>query len=394
MRKITLVVVLLAACGRKHPAQAPPTPSVTIAITADGFVKVDGKAVALDELGTFLAARRDAAPLVEIGWGVKASPLPVLLDVEDGALWRHVMWVTTVLAEQKFWRLSFPGGREAPLPTSGITHCGAPDGKALLVRVLVFENGTYALGDRTTRDAKTISTWIDAAPPDGTLRRIGAIGAQPRVAWGLIRPAFDALRSRGVDQIEFAGAVPRLDSRGRSPLPPPRPLRLPMRWSGLFLVDYWSHDGYYELPPGADADEITYDDPLEAEPDEPVEPQGGMVGLVNEHRRSLELPSLGFDRTLADAALAHAEEMGRLGYFGHFSPVPGNHSPGDRLAKLGWPEERRHAELLAKADCAEAAFAAILARPENAKLLADPAFRLAGVAQSGDCWVVLLGAER
>lgn len=85
--------------------------------------------------------------------------------------------------------------------------------------------------------------------------------------------------------------------------------------------------------------------------------------------------------------------MDRLGYFGHFSPVPGNRSPSDRLATQGWPEERRHAELLAKADTAEAAFEALLARPENVKVLADPAFRHAGVARSGDCWVVLLGGE-
>ena len=86
--------------------------------------------------------------------------------------------------------------------------------------------------------------------------------------------------------------------------------------------------------------------------------------------------------------------MDRLGYYGHFSPVPGNHSPSDRLAKFGWPEKRSHAELLAKADSAEAALAAILKNPENGKILADPAFKYAGVAQSGDCWVVLLGAEK
>ena len=71
----------------------------------------------------------------------------------------------------------------------------------------------------------------------------------------------------------------------------------------------------------------------------------------------------------------------------------GNRSPSDRLAKVGWPEERRHAELLAKAATAEEALKAILEKPENAKVLADPAFRYAGVAQSGDCWVVLLGAD-
>jgi hypothetical protein len=51
-------------------------------------------------------------------------------------------------------------------------------------------------------------------------------------------------------------------------------------------------------------------------------------------------------------------------------------------------------ELLAKAELAEAAFEAIVGEPESAKALADPKFKVAGVAVSGDCWVVLLGVER
>ena len=91
---------------------------------------------------------------------------------------------------------------------------------------------------------------------------------------------------------------------------------------------------------------------------------------------------------------AHADEMDRMGYFGHFSPVPGNHSPSDRLARFGWPEERRSRRAAREGKTADEAFDAILAKPENAAILADPAFKYAGVAQSGDCWVVLLGAER
>ncbi len=374
MRMIALVLVLLAACGRKHPG-------ITIAITRDGFVKVDGRAVTLDELGTWLAARRE--PLEELEWGGKASSIPVLLELEDDALWGHVRWVMVVLAEQRFWRLSLPGGREAPLPRdAGIVPSGPPpDGKALLFRIVVLEGGAYALADRRSRDVEELARWIDAEPRDGILCLIGGIAAGPRATWRQVRPLFDLLRHRGTRRIDFQGGIPLRSDRMRSPLPPPPPRDL--RWSGAFVVDYWSGPGVYEEPADAAIEEP-----------EPALPGEELVALLDSHRATHRLDALAADDTLGKTASLHAKEMDRLGYFGHFSPVPGNRAPGDRLAKQGWPEERRHAELLAKADTAEAALEAILGKPENAKVLADPAFKYAGVARSGDCWVVLLGAER
>lgn len=374
MRAITVLVVILAACGARRPG-------ITIAITADGYVKVDGKAVTLDELGTWLAARRE--PLEELEWGGKASSIPVLLEAEDDALWGHVHWVMVVLAEQKLWRLSLPGGREAPLPRdAGIVPSGAPpDSRALVLRVVVLEGGVHALGDRRSRDIEELGRWIDAEPRDGIPSLIGGIAAEPRATWRQVRPLFDLLRHRGARRIEFQGGIPLPSDRMRSPLPPPTPGDL--SWSGAFVVDYWSGPDVYEEPADAAIEE--------PEPDLPGEE---LVALLDSHRAAHQLDALAADDTLRRTASLHAREMDRLGYFGHFSPVPGNHSPSDRLATQGWPEERRHAELLAKADTAEAAFEALLAKPENAKVLADPAFRHAGVARSGDCWVVLLGAER
>ncbi len=363
------MILLLAACGGKHQGPAP----LTIAITADGFVKVDGKALTLDELGTLLAARRDAAPLEEFAGGARASSLPVRLDVEDDALWRHVNWVMTVLAEQRFWRLALPGGRNAPLPIDS-TGCGTPPvGKALLVRILVRQDGVYALGDRTTRDVAEVGTWIDAAPLAGIRYRIGMICARPRVPWRAVRPICDLLRERGVERIQLWDVrIPTREERRHSPLPPPR-AELYRPSPGLVEVDYWSK-WYFEEEPE-------------------LSPEEDLTAILDGHRLDLGLSRFGSGDPLWKAARLHANEMDRMGYFGHFSPTPGNRSPSDRLAKVGWPEESRHSELLAKAESAEAAFAAILAKPENAAILADPAFKFAGVAQSGDCWVVLLGAE-
>jgi uncharacterized protein YkwD len=122
-------------------------------------------------------------------------------------------------------------------------------------------------------------------------------------------------------------------------------------------------------------------------------PDDGLFALLDSRRADLGLHGFAPKEALRQTAKAHAEEMDRMGYYGHFSPVPGSRSPSDRLAKVGWPEERRHAELLAKAPTAEEAFEAIVSNRENVAILADAAFKYAGVAQSGDCWVVLLGAE-
>lgn len=372
MRKIALALVLLAACGRSEKP-----PGVTIAITADGFVRVEGKAVTLDELGTWLAARREAGPREQVDHAIGVSALPVVIDPEDDAAWIHVAWVMTILAEEKFWRLTLPGGREAPLPVdSGIMPIlPPPEGVALLVRVQILETGDYRLGLRSTRDLEKTGAWIDRAPRDGFLCRMGVIHAQPRVPWQRVRAVVDLLRGHGLKRIEFAGDVPSRDERERSPLPVPPPAPPPEAWRGFVSVAYWSEPEWFEGPL-----------------DEPLRKEDGLLAWVGDHRLGLGLSALVVEEALCVPARSHAEEMHRMNYLGHFSPVPGSHSPGDRLAKAGWPEERRHAELLAKAESAEAAIRAILAEPENVKILADPAFKYAGVAQSGDCWVVLLGA--
>jgi hypothetical protein len=386
MRKIGLVALFLVACGRKHA-------DLTIAITADGYVRLDGKEVTLDELGTALAARRRAGPLDEVASRGKASSLPVRLDVEDDALWTHVGWVMDTLTEQRFWRLSLPGGRDAPQPVDAAIECNTgPDGVALLARVLVLEDGRYVLGDHATSDVREIGKWMDSAPGDRIMCRIARIAGEPRVTWRLVRPVFDALRREGFKRIDLPSANPARDIRAMSPLPRPEARRgpFPWSWSWLRVVRYWSALDAYE-------GEFDWDPPVSADEE--------LAALLDEHRSGLALPDFAWDARLCAAAVLHVEEMNRLGYCSHFSPVPGNRSPGDRLAKQGWPKERRYVELLAKADTAQAALDAILANAESAAYLADPAFKCAGVAESGDysqfrrdssahCWVVLLGADR
>jgi hypothetical protein len=116
-----------------------------------------------------------------------------------------------------------------------------------------------------------------------------------------------------------------------------------------------------------------------------------LVDLLNAYRRVAQVSALSKEPTLRRAAGAHAAEMARLGYFGHFSPVPENRSPDDRLAQQGWPPGRPYHELLALADTAEIALVSWQNKPANDRALLDPDLDRVGFAHDGLCWVLLLG---
>lgn len=58
-----------------------------------------------------------------------------------------------------------------------------------------------------------------------------------------------------------------------------------------------------------------------------------MVGLVNEHRRTMGCPALVWMQTVANAAQGHSDDMARRDYFNHESPE--GLGPADRLRAHG-----------------------------------------------------------
>jgi uncharacterized protein YkwD len=117
-----------------------------------------------------------------------------------------------------------------------------------------------------------------------------------------------------------------------------------------------------------------------------------LADLLDAYRRDAGVATLSGDPALTRAAEAHAAEMERLGYYGHFSPVPGHRTPDDRLARQGWPADRRYSELLVLAGTPQAALASWKAKPAYERALLDPGFSVFGVARRGRIWVLLLGA--
>jgi uncharacterized protein YkwD len=60
------------------------------------------------------------------------------------------------------------------------------------------------------------------------------------------------------------------------------------------------------------------------------------VAITNEYRIMMGRAAIEIDSRLVDAARGHSEEMTRLGYFDHVSPVGANKTPFDRMKNAGY----------------------------------------------------------
>ncbi|HET8569561.1 MAG TPA: CvpA family protein [Candidatus Limnocylindria bacterium] len=111
---------------------------------------------------------------------------------------------------------------------------------------------------------------------------------------------------------------------------------------------------------------------LEVDP----EAERELVRLVNEERSARGLGALALDERLVSVARLHSEEMFRLRYFGHVSPVTG--SPFDRLAKAGIPYARA-GENLAYARSVATAHRGLMESPGHRENILRPEYARIGV---------------
>ena len=123
-----------------------------------------------------------------------------------------------------------------------------------------------------------------------------------------------------------------------------------------------------------------------------------LLEALDRYRARNGLRSLRRKESLMRAAAGHAEEMGRLGYFSSYSPVPARRTPSDRLALAGWPADRRFFELFG-AGSGRQVFGMWTSNPEHAAALQDPAYDAVGVGhvapgasvRTQGLWVLILG---
>ncbi len=134
---------------------------------------------------------------------------------------------------------------------------------------------------------------------------------------------------------------------------------------GLLLVTKLSADEQQRL-------QVPDDLALAADP----EAERQLFDLVNRERTSRGLKPLQVDPRLLPVARAHAEEMFRLKYFGHISPVTG--TPFDRLTKAGLLYQRA-GENLAYAQSVAVAHSGLMTSEGHRENILRPEFTNLGV---------------
>lgn len=101
-----------------------------------------------------------------------------------------------------------------------------------------------------------------------------------------------------------------------------------------------------------------------------------MIELVNNARKTQGLNALQSDSNLRQAALLHAKDMFKRGYFSHYTPE--GYTPFDRL-ELQSIKYTTAAENLAYAPEVELAFSGLMKSPGHKKNILDPNFKKIGV---------------
>ena len=143
---------------------------------------------------------------------------------------------------------------------------------------------------------------------------------------------------------------------------------------------------------------LSLDSPAEIEREEE-----DLVTAINSERVERGLRPLAFDPLLRDTACAHCQEMCKLEYFNHRSPVPGEATPVDRyLDELHAEGEKRPAAALVGENIffasvtndaynAQYAHKSLMASPEHRDNILEPRFTKVGVGvyrdPQGQFWV-------
>jgi len=209
-------------------------------------------------------------------------------------------------------------------PIADLSGASAPTASAVaFVLVLLVAEGAFALVGRRAvlpvvrrihadRRAAFVDRVLGVVPSVARALVITAIGLAAVVVLPVgndVRGAIDSSRLGRALVSEVAAVQPYVG-------------RLVGTDSGALFVTKVDADQRQALDLPAD---------LKTEPDPQAEMQ--MVELVNEERAAVGLPALTLDPRLVPIARQHSEEMFRLRYFGHQSPVNG--SPFDRLDAAG-----------------------------------------------------------
>lgn len=117
-----------------------------------------------------------------------------------------------------------------------------------------------------------------------------------------------------------------------------------------------------------------------------------LLKVTNEYRAMFRHQPLALVAALDESAQGHADEMARLGYFAHFSEVPGRRTPFDRMKLAGY--NGGASENIALNDSAPMAHYAWCHSSGHHRCLLNPGYTEVGLGNSGRLWVQNFGTGR
>lgn len=114
-----------------------------------------------------------------------------------------------------------------------------------------------------------------------------------------------------------------------------------------------------------------------------------LLRITNAYRAMFRHRPLALDLKVLAAAKGHAKEMSQLGYFSHFSPMPGRKTPTDRMLLAGYTHGA--GENIALTDGPDSAHLAWCQSSGHHRNLLNPNHTEAGMAGDGRNWVQNFG---
>lgn len=114
-----------------------------------------------------------------------------------------------------------------------------------------------------------------------------------------------------------------------------------------------------------------------------------LLRITNDYRRMFRHRPLALVPEICNAAQSHADEMSRLGYFGHMSPTPGRRTPFERMRLAGY--DYGVSENIALGGSAMGAHNSWLRSSGHHRNLLNPNHREMGIGVAGRNWVENFG---
>jgi len=120
-------------------------------------------------------------------------------------------------------------------------------------------------------------------------------------------------------------------------------------------------------------------------------PMKDFAALINRQRGIMGLNPLRLEEKLSAAARGHSEDMARLGFFAHDSPVPDKTTPWDRARLAGFNGHGTGENIFMGASGFEAAYQAWFASDGHRFIMFGSGCNVLGVGLAGVHWTMMTG---